>query len=130
MKRTCCILGLATVLVCGGAAAAPSVVISEIMAGNSSTLADEDGDYSDWIELYNSSTNTVNLGGWFLTDKATNLTQWGFPATNLGPSRFMVVFASNKDRRVVRGAIAHEFQAERVGRVSRAGDAGWRQQGH
>ena len=106
MKKTYCILGLAIVLACGGAAAAPSVVISEIMASNSSTLADEDGDYSDWIELYNSSTNIVNLGGWYLADRATNLTHWQFPATNLGPSRFLVVFASNKDRRVA-GAPLH-----------------------
>src|SRR5512137_2458951 len=101
-----CILGLATVLACWVAAAAPSVVISEIMASNNSTLADEDGAYSDWIELYNSSTNTVNLGGWYLADKATNLTHWQFPATNLGPSRFLVVFASNKDRRAA-GAPLH-----------------------
>jgi hypothetical protein len=100
MKMTHCILGLAAVLTCGGAAAAPSVVISEVMASNSSALADEDGNYSDWIELYNASTNTVNLGGWYLADRATNLTHWQFPATNLGPSRFLVVFASNKDRRM------------------------------
>jgi hypothetical protein len=82
------------------------VVISEFMASNSTTLADEDGAYSDWIELYNSSTNTVNLGGWYLANKATNLTHWQFPATNIGPSRFMVVFASNKNRRVA-GAPLH-----------------------
>jgi hypothetical protein len=81
-------------------------MISEFMAINTTTLADEDGAYSDWIELYNSSTNTVNLGGWYLTDKATNLTHWMFPATNLGPSQFLVVFASNKDRRVA-GAPLH-----------------------
>ena len=86
--------------------AAPSVVISEFMAINTTTLADEDGDYSDWIELYNSSTNSVNLGGWYLTDRATNLTHWKFPSTNLGPSSFMVVFASNKNRRVA-GAPLH-----------------------
>ena len=100
MKEICCILGLATVLACRVATAAPSVVISEFMAINNTTLADEDGDYSDWIELYNSSADTVNLHGWYLTDRATNLTHWKFPSTNLGPSSFMVVFASNKDRRV------------------------------
>ena len=84
----------------------PSVVISEFMAINNTTLADEDGTYSDWIELYSSSTNTVDLGGWYLADKATNLTHWMFPSTNLGPSQFLVVFASNKDRRVA-GAPLH-----------------------
>jgi hypothetical protein len=106
MKKLCFILVLAAFLSSGVASAASSVVISEFMASNNSTLADEDGEYSDWIELYNSSTNTVNLGGWYLADKATNLTHWEFPATNLGPSRFLVVFASNKDRRAA-GAPLH-----------------------
>jgi hypothetical protein len=100
MIKTYCFLGLAIVLACWGAAAAQSVVISEFMASNTTTLTDEDGDYSDWIELYNSSANSVNLAGWYLTDKATDLTHWKFPSTNLGPSSFMVVFASNKNRRV------------------------------
>ncbi|HEY9072717.1 MAG TPA: chitobiase/beta-hexosaminidase C-terminal domain-containing protein, partial [Desulfobaccales bacterium] len=76
------------------------------MAINNTTLADEDGTYSDWIELYNTSTNTVDLGGWYLTDNATNLTHWMFPSTNLGPSQFLVVFASNQNRRVA-GAPLH-----------------------
>jgi hypothetical protein len=82
------------------------VVISEFMAINNTTLTDEDGAYSDWIELYNTSTNTVDLGGWYLADNATNLTHWMFPSTNLGPSQFLVVFASNKNRRVA-GAPLH-----------------------
>jgi hypothetical protein len=100
MKTYSVILGLLLVLSASEASAAPTVVISEFMAVNNSTLADEDGTYSDWIELYNSSTNTVNLGGWHLADSATNLTHWQFPSTNLGPNRFLVVFASNKDRRI------------------------------
>src|ERR1017187_8161745 len=106
MRSCLCAMGLAAILVASVALADPTVVISEFMAINNTTLADEDGTYSDWIELYNASTNTVNLDGWYLTDKATNLTHWMFPATNLGPSRFMVVFASNKDRRVA-GAPLH-----------------------
>src|ERR1019366_9210827 len=76
MKKLCFILVLAAILSPGIATGASSVVISEFMASNNSTLADEDGEYSDWIELYNSSTNTVNLGGWYVTDRATNLTHW------------------------------------------------------
>src|SRR6266446_5424640 len=56
-----------------------AVVISEFLAHNTSGLMDEDGDFSDWIELYNSGTNSVDLGGWFLTDDATRLTKWMFP---------------------------------------------------
>ena len=54
-------LALAVILALSVAQARASVVISEFMALNNTTLTDEDGSYSDWIEVYNSSTNTVNL---------------------------------------------------------------------
>jgi hypothetical protein len=81
-----------------GAAAAENVIINEFMASNSRALADENGDYPDWIEIYNSGANTVNLGGWYLTDEATARTKWRFPATNLAPNSYLVVFASGKNR--------------------------------
>lgn len=74
-----------------------NVVISEFMASNDQTLADEDGHFEDWIEIYNAGTNTVNLNNWQLGDR-NNL--WAFPATNLPPNGFLVVFASNKNRRI------------------------------
>ena len=73
-------------------------MISEFMALNSSTLQDQDGDYSDWIELYNPSASNVNLGGWYLSDDPLNLTKWTFPATNMPPGSYLLVFASSKDR--------------------------------
>src|SRR5438552_5453901 len=82
------------------ASAQSSVIISEFLAHNTSGLVDEDGAYSDWIELYNGGTTAVNLGGWYLTDDAANLTKWAFPTTNIAAKGFMVVFASGKDRRV------------------------------
>lgn len=78
--------------------------ISELMASNKSVLQDEDGDYSDWIEIFNSGTNAVDLAGWHLTDKANNLTQWTFPSTNLPAGGYLIVFASSKDRT---GAVLH-----------------------
>ena len=41
----------------GSASVQSQVVISEFMASNTKTLADQDGDYSDWIEIYNSGAN-------------------------------------------------------------------------
>ena len=52
------------------------VVISEFQASNNSTIADEDGDFSDWIELYNSSLDPVDITGWHLTDDASRLSKW------------------------------------------------------
>jgi hypothetical protein len=75
-----------------------SAYISEFLADNQRGLKDNDGDRSGWIELYNSSNTTVNLGGWFLTDNPTNLTKWRFPGVGLLPDKYIVVFASGKNR--------------------------------
>src|SRR5581483_10141297 len=80
--------------------AAAQVRITEFMASNSSALADQDGDFSDWIEIQNTSATTVNLQGWSLTDSSGNLNKWIFPATNIPPNSFMIIFASGKNRAV------------------------------
>src|SRR6516165_367911 len=67
------------------------VIISEFMADNKHTLADEDQHYPDWIELYNPTMSSVNLAGWALTDNATHQTRWAFPATNITAKGFLVV---------------------------------------
>lgn len=87
-------------------AAAETVTITEFLAHNTSGLKDEDGAFSDWIEIFNSGATTTNLDGWFLTDSAANLTKWRFPATNIPPSGFLIVFASSKNR-AVPGAPLH-----------------------
>ena len=79
--------------------AANQVIISEFMADNTHTLTDEDGVYADWIEIYNTGADAVNMDGWYLTDNAGDLTQWRFPSTNLNAGSFLVVFASGKNRR-------------------------------
>ncbi len=58
-------------------------VISEFMAVNDATLADEDGDFSDWIEVHNPTDAAVDLDGWYLTDDAADLTGWRFPDVTL-----------------------------------------------
>ena len=74
--------------------------ITEFMASNSRTLADEDGSFEDWIEVQNNSPTNASLEGWFLTDNTGDLAKWMFPATNLNGGACLVVFASKKDRRV------------------------------
>ena len=74
------------------------LVISELMALNETTLQDEDGAYSDWIEIHNPTDEAINLDGWYLTDNAADLRRWRFPPRSLGPNEYLVVFASNKDR--------------------------------
>ena len=74
------------------------IVISEFLADNSSGIKDEDGDRNDWIELYNNGDEAVSLEGWWLTDKASSLTQWRFPAITIQPNQFLLVWASGKNR--------------------------------
>lgn len=76
-----------------------SVVVNEIMASNATILADEDGDYSDWIELYNPSDNPVDITGYGLSDNSGKPFKWIFPATVINPKEFLVVFASGKNRK-------------------------------
>ena len=73
-------------------------IISEFMASNDSGLADEDGDFSDWIEIHNPAATVLDLEGYSLTDDATKLTRWEFPAVSLEAGAYLVVFASNKNR--------------------------------
>jgi len=68
---------------------------------NTNRLKDEDGDTSDWIEIWNHGNTTVNLGGYSLTDDNDDPGKWVFPATNLAAGQFIVVFASAKDRKTL-----------------------------
>ncbi|MFT5525114.1 MAG: hypothetical protein ACI9HK_003080, partial [Pirellulaceae bacterium] len=77
---------------------AGTLLISELVAQNNSGLTDENGDFSDWIELYNPTAQSVDLAGWHLTDDAADLDKWTFPAVDLDSGAFMVVYASDKDR--------------------------------
>lgn len=74
------------------------LVISEFMTDNDDTLTDEDGDSSDWIELFNPTSSPIDLTGWFLTDDPTNLAKWPFPSDSILPAlSFVTYFASGKD---------------------------------
>ncbi|MHB9143201.1 MAG: chitobiase/beta-hexosaminidase C-terminal domain-containing protein [Paludibacter sp.] len=74
------------------------IIISEFMAVNSNNITDEDGDHSDWLEIYNNSDSIINLGGWYLTDKAENLKEWQFPSITIAKGAYMIIFASDKNR--------------------------------
>ena len=75
-----------------------AAIISEFMADNANGIADEDGTRSDWIEIYNPGLLDVNLDGWFLTDDTNNLAKWRFPTVILGPNKYLLVWASSKNR--------------------------------
>ncbi len=89
--------------------------ISELLAVNHGTLADEDGDFSDYIELFNSASAPVNLDGWHLTDREDDFDKWRLPSVTLDPGGFLVVFASEKDRRDPAGELHTNFKLDAGG---------------
>ena len=101
---------LALHLVNTGLAQGPA--ITELLARNDNGLQDEDGDHSDWIEVYNiPGAGPVDLGGWTLTDDPGDLTKWTFaPGTNVVAGGFLVIFASDKDRRDPTGTLHTNFK--------------------
>ncbi|MBK7359555.1 MAG: CotH kinase family protein [Saprospiraceae bacterium] len=70
------------------------IVLNEIMASNTKTVADQDGEYDDWIELFNKSNDTVDISNWILTDNSTNLDKFRFPAgTKILPQSYLIIWA-------------------------------------
>lgn len=74
-----------------------NVFVNEIMSANYSTIEDFEGDYSDWVELYNGGTETINLSGYTLTDKQDTPNLWTFPNVSISPGGFLLVFVDGKD---------------------------------
>ncbi len=93
----------------------PSLEISEFMAANKTTLLDEFGDSSDWIEIYNGKSSAVDLSGWFLAAQATNLTQWAFPNYVLAAGDYLVVFASGRNLTAVTNQLHTNFKLPAAG---------------
>ena len=76
--------------------AAPTVVINEIMASNSSTVQDQDGEFDDWIELYNTTNSTIDLSGYFLSDDTEVLDKYMLPqGTTIPANGYLIIWADN-----------------------------------
>jgi concanavalin A-like lectin/glucanase superfamily protein/CotH protein/lamin tail-like protein/chitobiase/beta-hexosaminidase-like protein/Fn3 domain-containing protein len=74
------------------------IVINEVMARNEEYVTDIQGEYDDWIELYNTGTETIDVAGMYLTDDLSNPTKWQVPlnhpgSTILPPSGHVVIWA-------------------------------------
>ncbi len=102
-------------LLCAASAAPDGPVISEFMACNKASLLDADGESSDWIEIYNPTSETVNLDGWYLTDDLKKLEKWQFPEVQLAQGGCLVVFASGKDKRDPAGQLHTSFALQASG---------------
>lgn len=84
-------------------------IINEFLASNQGVIQDQDGAYSDFIELYNAGDQLINLGGWYLTDSHADLTKWAIPSVDLAAGAYLIVFASGKDRAIAGSELHTNF---------------------
>ena len=79
-------------------AATPGILITEVLAANAHTVADDRGRYADWIELHNPTDTPITLAGYTITDDPDEPDKWRLPFTTLAPGAFLVVWASGENR--------------------------------
>ena len=88
--------GRATPVVPELAIAAAAVVINELMASNGSTVADPQGEYDDWIELFNTTASDIDLSGMYLSDNRAKPKKWQFPeGTSIGSDDRLLAWADD-----------------------------------
>ena len=75
-----------------------NLFINEIVASNSYTYKDSDGEYSDYIELYNGNDYDINLSGYRLTDSIYEVNKWRFPDITIKANSYLIIFASGKNK--------------------------------
>ena len=82
--------------------------LNELQPGNSAGITDNFGEREPWIELYNASTNTLDLSGFFLANNYnTNLAQWAFPSSaTIAPGEFKIIWADGEPGESV-GSVWH-----------------------
>ena len=68
-------------------------VINEFSASNAGFIDDDNGNSTDWIEIFNAGEDALNLAGYSLTDDATNPAKYVFPNRTLAGGEYLVVFA-------------------------------------
>lgn len=92
----------------------PPVVINELMAVNTNSITDPQGQHEDWLELHNLTNEVVPLSGMYLTDKTDNPRKWAFPENTTIPSKGYLIVWLDEDGRASEGLHAN-FKLSRNG---------------
>lgn len=83
------------------------IQLSEVMASNNGSLADENGEYPDWIELHNTSDSDFNLEGYSLTDKVEKRDKFIFPSFTIKAGEYLIIYADGKNTVDTENRIIH-----------------------
>jgi hypothetical protein len=71
-----------------------SIVINELLTVNLNIVPDQNGEYDDWIELFNHTSASKDISGYYLTDSKKNLLKWKFPeGTTIKGKGFLIIWA-------------------------------------
>lgn len=98
------------------------VVINELMASNSSTAEDQDGEFDDWIELYNRTNSSIDLSGYHLTDNENDLEKWEIPAgTSIDANGYLIIWA---DKDTLQSGLHANFKLSADGETVVLSDGG------
>ncbi len=73
------------------------LILNEAMASNKSTVSDDYGEYSDWIELHNDGNTEISLKNYFISDSPNNKTKGVLPDIKLAPGEYFVIWASGRN---------------------------------
>jgi hypothetical protein len=71
-----------------------NIVINEFMASNDVTQVDQDGEFDDWIEIFNKSNASIDISGYSLSDDINELDLFTFPSgTTIAANGYVTVWA-------------------------------------
>jgi len=77
------------------------IVLNELLPVNKSIVADQDGEYDDWIELYNLSSSVKDISGYFLSDNKDHFSKWEFPSgTSIPGNGYLIIWADDDSTQV------------------------------
>ena len=75
----------------------PKLAINEFLASNDANIQDENGEYDDWLELYNYGQDSIYLGDKYLTDNPDTKTKWQMPDMWIQPKEFLIFWADKDE---------------------------------
>ena len=71
--------------------------INELLSVNKTIAADQNGEYDDWIELYNNSASSVDISGYFLSDDKDLRSKWTLPSGTSVPGMGFIIIWADED---------------------------------
>ncbi len=83
------------------------LVLNEVMTSNNSTLADEFGEYDDWLEVYNKTYQVLDSDNYFLSDNNRSQFKWNLPELGFDANGFELFWA---DKSIEQGLMHTNFR--------------------